>query len=347
MKIGIIPGASKETKKNVDMPLVLEAERLGFESAWTSEAWGRDAVSSASWILAQTKTMTVGTAIMQMSARTPTMAAMTAMSLAEMSDGRFVMGIGPSGPQVIEGWHGMPFGRPMTRTREYIEIVRKILTREEPLTHSGHHYQIPYQGEGSTGLGKPLKSILHGDPALPIFTAAITPAGLRTAAELADGIFPIFMNPERFDILEGPLNEGFAKSGDAKSLANFQIAPFVPVQIGDDLDACRAPIKAQLALYVGGMGARDKNFYNDYAKALGFEDAAVKIQDLFLDRKRAEAAAAVPDEFVDAIALVGPKERIAERLEVWKAASTKGHVASILLRGPTVESLRTVAEIAF
>jgi F420-dependent oxidoreductase-like protein len=241
----------------------------------------------------------------------------------------------------------MPFGRPMTRTREYIEIVRKILTREEPLTHSGHHYQIPYQGEGSTGLGKPLKSILHGDPALPIFTAAITPAGLRTAAELADGIFPIFMNPERFDILEGPLNEGFAKTGGAKSLANFQVAPFVPVQIGDDLDACRAPIKAQLALYVGGMGARDKNFYNDYAKALGFEDAAVKIQDLFLDRKRAEAAAAVPDEFVDAIALVGPKERIAERLEVWKAASTKGHVASILLRGPTVESLRTVAEIAF
>ncbi|MBT5810036.1 MAG: LLM class flavin-dependent oxidoreductase, partial [Rhodospirillaceae bacterium] len=195
--------------------------------------------------------------------------------------------------------------------------------------------------------GKPLKSILHGDPALPIFTAAITPAGLRTAAECADGIFPIFMNPERFDILEGPLNEGFAKTDGAKSLDNFQIAPFVPVQIGDDLDACRAPVKAQLALYVGGMGARDKNFYNDYAKALGFEDAAVKIQDLFLDRKRTEAAAAVPDDFVDAIALVGPKERIAERLDVWKAASAKGHVASILLRGPSVEAIRAIAEIAF
>ena len=345
MKLGIIPGASKETGKNVNMELVLEAEKLGFDSAWTSEAWGRDAVSSAAWILAQTKTMTVGTAIMQMSARTPAMAAMTAMSLADLSDGRFVLGIGPSGPQVIEGWHGMPFGRPMTRTREYIEIIRKVLERKEPLTHSGYHYQIPYTGEGSTGLGKPLKSVMHGDPSLPIYTAAITPAGLRTAAECADGIFPIFMNPERFDILEGPLNEGFAKAEGGKSLADFKIAPFVPVQVGDDLDACRAPIKARLALYVGGMGARGKNFYNDYAKALGFEDAAVKIQDLFLDRKREEAAAAVPDEFVDATALVGSKERIAERLEVWKAASAKGHVDSILLRAPSAEAMRVVAEI--
>jgi F420-dependent oxidoreductase-like protein len=345
MKLGIIPGASKETGKNVNMELVLEAEKLGFDSAWTSEAWGRDAVSSAAWILAQTKTMTVGTAIMQMSARTPAMAAMTAMSLADLSDGRFVLGIGPSGPQVIEGWHGVPFGRPMTRTREYIDIIRKVLERKEPLTHEGYHYQIPYKGEGATGLGKPLKSVMHGDPSLPIYTAAITPAGLRVAAECADGIFPIFMNPERFDILEGPLNEGFAKAGGGKSLADFKVAPFVPVQVGDDLDACRAPIKAQLALYVGGMGARDKNFYNDYAKALGFEEAAVKIQDLFLDRKREEAAAAVPDEFVDATALVGPKERIAERLETWKAASAKGHIDSMLLRAPSSEAMRTVAEI--
>ena len=233
----------------------------------------------------------------------------------------------------------------MTRTREYIDIIRKVLERKEPLTHEGYHYQIPYKGEGATGLGKPLKSVMHGDPSLPIYTAAITPAGLRVAAECADGIFPIFMNPERFDILEGPLNEGFAKAGGGKSLADFKVAPFVPVQVGDDLDACRAPIKAQLALYVGGMGARDKNFYNDYAKALGFEEAAVKIQDLFLDRKREEAAAAVPDEFVDATALVGPKERIAERLETWKAASAKGHIDSMLLRAPSSEAMRTVAEI--
>jgi F420-dependent oxidoreductase-like protein len=279
-----------------------------------------------------------------MPSRTPAMAAMTAMTLHDLSGGRFILGIGPSGPQVIEGWHGVPFGKPITRTREYIDIVRAILAREVPLEHDGAHYQIPYRGAGATGLGKPLRSIMHGDPSLKIYTAAITPAGLRVAAEKADGVFPIFMDPEKFDILEQPLNEGFAAAGNGKSLASFDLAPFVAIQVGADLEACRLPIKQNMALYIGGMGARDKNFYNDYAKKLGYEAAAVEIQDLFLAGKRAEAVAAVPDALVDAVALVGPKERIVERLSVWKSVAAKGHVSTLVARRPSRDAMRILAE---
>jgi len=343
MKLGLIP-AEFSGKYAIDMHLVREAESLGFDSAWTSESWGNDAVTPASWMLAQTTTLKVGTAIMQMPARTPAAAAMTAMTLHDLSGGRFILGVGPSGPQVIEGWHGVPFGKPIARTREYIDIVRAILAREAPLQHDGPHYQIPYHGAGATGLGKPLRSIMHGDPSLKIFTAAITPAGLRVAAEKADGVFPIFMDPEKYSIIEDPLNEGFAKAGNGKGLADFELAPFVAIQVGDDLDACRLPIKQNMALYIGGMGARDKNFYNDYAKKLGFEAAAVEIQDLFLSGKRAEAVAAVPDALVDAVALVGPKERIVERLSVWKAAAAKGQVSTLVARRPTREAIRILAE---
>jgi len=269
---------------------------------------------------------------------------MMAMTLQDLSGGRFILGIGPSGPQVIEGWYGVPYGRPITRTREYVAIVRKILAREERLEHEGFHYQIPYRGTGALGLGKPLKSILHGDPALKIVTGAIAPAGIRIAAEVADGFLPIWMNPEKFEPFAAPLAEGFAKAGGGKGLANFMISPDVPVRIGDDLDACRAPIKADMALYIGGMGARGKNFYNDYCKRLGYEAAAVKIQDLFLDGKRAEAAAAVPDALVDEVALVGPRERIAERLSAWKAAAGKGQVDTLVVGGATPEVLRLLAE---
>ncbi|HAM49096.1 MAG TPA: LLM class F420-dependent oxidoreductase, partial [Alphaproteobacteria bacterium] len=230
---------------------------------------------------------------------------------------RFILGIGPSGPQVIEGWHGVPYGRPLTRTREYISIIRKILDRKEPLTHEGFHYQIPATGEGTTGLGKPLKSILHGKPGLKIVTGSISPAGVRTAAEIADGFIPVFMNPERFDIFEGPIKEGFAKAGGDKSMANFDVMPFANVIMGDDLDKCRMPVKQFLALYIGGMGARDKNFYNDYAKRLGYEAEAKIIQDLYLDGKKAEAAANVPDKLCDEIALLGSADRVRDRLQAW------------------------------
>jgi F420-dependent oxidoreductase-like protein len=343
MKLGIAIGYSGPTF-SVDMDLIGEAERLGYESIWTSEAYGSDAISPAAWILARTSTIKVGTAIIQMPARTPTMAAMTAMTLQQLSGGRFMLGIGPSGPQVVEGWYGVPYGRPMARTREYVSIVRKILAREQPLAHDGEHYQIPYAGDGATGLGKSLKSILHGDPSLKIYTGAFTPAGVRTAAEIADGFFPVWMNPERFDVFEDALADGFAKAGGGKGLDGFDIMPFVTVCLGDDLEACRLPVKQTLALYVGGMGARGKNFYNDYSSRLGHEAAASKIQDLFLDGKHKEAAMAVPDEYVDQVALVGPKERIAERLQVWKEASAKGHVGAILLSGASLEAVRLIAE---
>ncbi|MEM9684377.1 MAG: LLM class F420-dependent oxidoreductase, partial [Pseudomonadota bacterium] len=294
MRLGLVHGSSGAGFA-VDMETVLEAERLGFSSVWTSESYGSDAITPAAWILARTTRIKVGTGIIQMGARVPAMAAMTAMTLQAMSGNRFILGIGPSGPQVIEGWYGVPYGKPLTRTREYIDIVRKVLRREVPLTHEGFHYQIPKTGEGTTGLGKALKSILHGDPSLPIYTAAITPAGLRTAAEIADGVIPIYMNPEKFEVFGKWLDEGFAKAGGGKGLKDFDVAPYVNVAMGDDLEECRNPIRAQLALYIGGMGARDKNFYNDLAKRLGYEEAAVKIQDLYLDGKRAEAAAAVPD----------------------------------------------------
>lgn len=343
MKLGLVTGYSPSTL-SVNMDLIHEAENLGFDSIWTAEAYGSDAVSPAAWILAQTSKINVGTAIMQMPGRTPACTAMTAMTLHGMSGGRFILGLGPSGPQVVEGWHGVAYGRPLTRTKEYIEIIRKILAREAPVTHEGYHYQLPYTGKGSTGLGKPLKSILHGDPSMKIYTASIAPAGMRCSAEVADGVFPVWMNPERFDLFEEPLNDGFAKAGGGKSLDGFEVAPFVTVVMGDDVEKCRMPVKGMLALYIGGMGARDKNFYNDYCKRLGYEEAAAVIQDAFLAGNKGEAMAAVPDQLVDDVALVGPKERIIDRLGAWKDAGAKRQVGSLLAAGGQADALRVLAE---
>jgi F420-dependent oxidoreductase-like protein len=344
MKLGMVLGYSGADMAS-PMERVLEAERLGFDSVWSSEAYGSDAVSPAAWVLARTTRIKAGTAIMQMPARTPAMTAMTAMTLDALSGGRFVLGIGPSGPQVVEGWHGVAYGKPLVRTREYIEIIRKILERNEPLTFAGEHYHIPYTGPGATGLGKPLKSIMHANPNIKIYTATIAPASIRSSAEIADGMFPIFMNPERFELFEPHLNAGFAKSRNQKSLANYDICPFVPVSMADDIEKARLPIKQELALYIGGMGARDKNFYTDYAKRLGYEAEAIRIQDAFLGGRKTEAAAAVPDALVDEIALVGSADRIRDRLAAWKDAGNRRHVDSMLLRGnTTVEALRLIAE---
>jgi len=326
------------------MDEVLEAERLGYSAVWTGEAYGTDAVTPIAWVLARTTRIKAGTGIMQMSARTPACAAMTAATLQAMSGNRFLMGIGPSGPQVIEGWHGMPYGKPLTRTREYVAIVRKILAREAPLEHQGEHYQIPYKGPGATGLGKPLKSILHPDPNLKIYTAAFSPAGLRTAGEVADGVQPIFMSPEQASLVTGPVLEGMAAAGKGRSLADFDVAPFVRVAMGPDLQACRDAIKPEMALYIGGMGARTKNFYNDQMRRMGYEEAAARIQDAFLGGRREEAMAAVPDAFIDETALVGPPERIKERLQAWKAAARDGSIGTMLLGGATTEALRVAAE---
>ncbi|MGH0035948.1 MAG: LLM class F420-dependent oxidoreductase [Myxococcota bacterium] len=344
MKLGLM-GANFGPRLSIDIDFIGRAESLGFDSVWTAEAYGNDAVTAATWILSRTERIKVGTAIMQMPARTPAMAAMTAMSLDQLSGGRFILGLGPSGPQVVEGWHGLPYGRPLTRTREYISIIRRILAREEPLTHEGFHYRIPCVGEGTTGLGKPLKSILHGNPDIPIYTASISPNGLRCAAEVADGVFPMMMNPERFEEVQRPhLDEGFAKAGGGKGLDDFAVCPGVSCIVSDDLEKARMPIKMNLALYIGGMGARDKNFYNDYAKRLGYEAEAVRIQDLFLDGKKAEATAAVPDALVDDVHLVGPPGRIRERLAAWKEAGARHHVDTMLIGTRQVEALELLAE---
>jgi F420-dependent oxidoreductase-like protein len=344
MKLGIVAGYSP-AQIALPMEQILEAERLGFDSVWTAEAYGSDAVTTASWILARTSTINVGTSIVQMPARTPACTAMTAMTLDQLSGGRFILGIGPSGPQVIEGWHGLAYGKPLERTREYISIIRKILAREEPLQHEGMHYQIPYRGADATGLGKPLKSILHGNPAMKIYTAAITAGGIRCSAEVADGVFPLWMIPERFDLIEKPLQEGFVKAGNGKGLGSFDILPFVQVSMGEDVEQCRQPVKAHMALYIGGMGARDKNYYNDFARRAGYKEAAVRIQDLFLAGKKAEAAAAVPDQLVDDCALIGPPARIRERLQAWQEAGRRQEVTSLLVAGNApVEALRLLAE---
>jgi F420-dependent oxidoreductase-like protein len=340
--IGVAPFGAKAS---VNLDFVKHAESLGFDSAWTAEAYGNDAVTTATWVLANTTKLRCGTAIMQMPARTPAMTAMTAMTLDHLSGGRFILGLGPSGPQVVEGWHGVPYGKPLTRTREYIAIIRQILAREKPVEFHGELYDIPVTGPGTTGHGKPLKSILHGNPNLPIYTASISPAGMRCAGEVADGVFPMMVDPESFDSVYLPyLQEGFAKAGGGKSLANFAVVAMVSVIISDDLEKARMPVKGMLSLYIGGMGARDKNFYNDLAKRLGYEEAAVKIQNLFLDGKKFEAAAAVPDELVDAVHLVGSKERIRDRLQAWKEAGKKRWIDTIQVGTAQPEALELLAE---
>lgn len=342
MKLGLTTAGFGAHIK-IDIGLIKEAESLGYDSVWTAEAWGNDAITPLAWIAAQTDRIKLGTGIMQMSARTPAMCAMQAATVDELSGGRMIVGIGPSGPQVIEGWHGEPYGKPLTRTREYISIMRKIFARAEPLVHDGECYQIPYTGEGSCGLGKALKLILHPRNDIPIVTATISPKGVQCAAECADGFMPIWTSPEGLSVFDEAIASGFAKSTDQARKDRFAITPMINVKIGDDLQACRDRMKPSIALYVGGMGARNKNFYNQLVRRMGWEDAAQQIQDLYLDGKKKAATAAVPDDLVDAITLVGPKERIAERIDEWKSSSA----SSLILSGVRLDELHTMAELCF
>ncbi len=340
MRLGILAGYSG-AQVTLNTELIQEADRLGYYAVWTSEAYGSDAVVPLAWIGALTSKVKLGTAIMQIPARTPANAAMTVMTLDQLSGGRALLGLGVSGPQVVEGWHGVPYGKPLGRTREYVSIIRKILAREAPLEHEGTHYNVPYKGPDATGLGKPLKSITHGRKDLPIYIAAIGPKNTALTAEIADGILPIFFSPERFAIYDEALKEGFARAGNGKGYDSFDIAPSVTVVLGDDVDACRAAVKPALALYIGGMGAKGKNFYNNLARRYGYEEAADTLQELYLSGRREEAVAAVPDALVDEVALCGPRERIAERLSLWRSVP----VNTMNLSGATVESARMMAEL--
>jgi F420-dependent oxidoreductase-like protein len=310
--------------------LAQEAERLGYDSAWAAEAWGTDAVTVLSWLAATTSTLKIGSAILQMPGRTPANTVMTAATLDLLSGGRFLLGLGTSGPQVVEGWHGQSWGKPLTRTREYVELVRMGLRRDTLELH-GDEYDVPYTGDGATGLGKPLKLMMRPlRHEIPIYLAALSPKNVRLAFEIADGWLPIYFSPERARAAFGyELREGF------------DIAPSVQVIVTDDVDAGRDVIRPVLALYVGGMGARGANFYNALVRRYGYEAEAERIQELYLDGKQREAIAAVPDALVDDVALVGPKERIADRLEAWRESGA----TTLLVTTRDVEALRTMAEL--
>jgi F420-dependent oxidoreductase-like protein len=322
--------------------LAQEADRLGYHSGWVAEAYGTDAVTPITWLLAHTENLKMGSAIAQMPARAPAMTAMTAVTLDLMSGGRFLLGIGASGPQVSEGWYGEQYGKPLAKTREYVDILRTVWRREAPVEHHGEFYEIPYHGPGATGLGKPLKIIVHPRTAeIPIYIASIGPKNVELTAELADGWLPIFYSPTRaHDVWGDALTRGFAVA-DPDRATRFDIAPTVTVVLGDDVDALRDKVKPMLALYVGGMGAPGKNFYNDLACRYGYADVAAEIQDLYLGGKKAEATALVPDDLVDDVSLLGPKERIADRLEIWKAAG----VTTMIVAASQPEALRLMAEL--
>ena len=321
--------------------LAEEAERCGFHSVWTSEAYGSDAVSPLAWIGARTENIRLGTAIMQMPARSPATTAATVATLDLLSGNRVLLGLGTSGPQVAEGWHGQAWGKPLTRTREYVEIVRAILRRAAPLEHHGEHYDIPYSGPDATGLGKPLRIIVHPPRAdVPIYLAAIGPKNVALAAEIADGWLPIFFSPERFGDTHRPmLEEGFARRGGRPD--GWDLAAHVPVVVTDDVAAGRDFLKPLLALYVGGMGAKGKNFYTRLAERYGYADAAARIQDLYLAGRKNEAIAAVPDALVDEVALVGDRARIADRLAAFRECG----VETLILQARQPEALRLLAEL--
>ncbi|GAA3008740.1 LLM class F420-dependent oxidoreductase [Streptosporangium longisporum] len=313
--------------------LVQAAERLGYESVWTAEAYGSDAFTPLAWYGARTSRIKLGTSVVQISARTPAATAMTAMTLDHLTGGRLLLGIGASGPQVVEGWYGVPFPRPLARTREYVEIMRKVWRREEPVTSDGEHYPLPYPG--GAGLGKPLKLITRPlRREIPLYLGAEGPRNVALAAEIADGWLPLFVFPEKIEQMYGP---SLAGAGP-----DFDIAAMVMTLITDDVRAALDGVKMMLTLYIGGMGAKSRNFHADIIGRMGYAEAAEEIQALYLAGRRDEAFRAIPDELADGISLVGPVGRIRERLEPWR----KSPVSNLLVMGPRDEpSLRAIRDL--
>jgi F420-dependent oxidoreductase-like protein len=321
---------------------VQAAEELGYESVWTAEAYGSDAATILAWLAGQTTRIRLGAAIFQIPGRSAAMTAMTAATIDQLSGGRMILGLGASGPQVSEGWHGQRFGRQLQRTREYVDVVRMALRRER-VVYSGQTLELPLPD----GPGKPLKlTIATVQEQIPIYLAAIGPRNTALAGEIADGWLPTFFSPEHVGLFRTRLEEGAAVAG--RSLDGFDIAPQVSVHISDDLEAARNFMRPALALYVGGMGSREQNFYNALVREYGFEDAAAEIQDLYLDGKREAACRAIPDELIDLVSLVGPRERVAERLAAYRDAGVGTLLASPLgyTREQQFEQLRTLAELA-
>lgn len=333
LKLGLAQGYWSAGPNPNFVEMAQEAENLGFDSVWSAEAWGNDAFTPLCWIGAQTKKIKLGTAVVQLSGRTPTSCAMHALSLDYLSNGRFQLGLGVSGPQVVEGWYGRPFPKPLARTREYIDIIRQVFARQGPVTNDGPHYPLPYNGEDGMGLGKPLKPIVHPlRDRIPIFMGAEGPKNIALATEIADGWLPLFYNPYDESVYDQSLTN---------MKPDFEIAQMVTVNVTDDIENALLAVKYYMSFYIGGMGAKSTNFHKDLFIRLGYEEEAEKIQQLFMEGKRDEAARVLPDELVDAMSLVGPKDRIKDRLQAWRDSK----VTTLLVATTDKDMLRTISEI--
>ena len=342
MKLGLSIGYSTAT---IDLPvaLVQRAEALGYDSVWSAEAYGSDAVTPLAFLAAVTKKIRLGTGIMQLAARTPANAAMCAGTIDALAGGgRFIAGLGVSGPQIVEGWYGQPWGRPYYRLKDYVAIMRKIFRREEPVTHDGREISLPYTGEGASGVGKPLKSILHMNPDIPIYLATGSESTVKLTAEIADGWLPLGFVPGCMAEYGQWLEEGFRRAGNGKSLKDFEIQASIHVELAEDVKAALARLKPEVALYVGGMGHKDKNFHKDQMIRRGFGEAADRIQELYLAHRKEEAIAAVPDEWVDMKSLVGPPDRILQRFRPWEESGATG----ITIRSGQPEAIEIMAKAA-
>ncbi|MFF3201989.1 LLM class F420-dependent oxidoreductase [Streptomyces sp. NPDC002962] len=334
MRLGLALGYWGRGPSPDHVELACEAERLGYDSVWTAESWGSDAFTPLTWIAARTSTIKLGTAVAQMAARSPTTTAMHALTLDHLSGGRMMLGLGLSGPQVVEGWYGRPFPKsPLTATREYVDVVRQVLRRRAPVELDGRFHSHPYRGPDATGLGRPLRSITHPlRPDLPVLLGAEGPRNVAQTIRIADGWLPLYWSPNRPDAY-GP---AVAELPDG-----FRVAPLAQVRICDDVTEGLLPVKTMLGFYIGGMGHATRNFHADLMARMGYEEEARRIQELFLSGRREEAVLAVPDAFADEISLVGPRERVAERLESWR----KGPVTDLLVVAPDRTTLRVLAEL--
>lgn len=319
LKLGLATGYWSAGPPPGALETVKEADRLGFHSMWTAEAYGSDALTPLAWWGAHTERIRLGTSVVQMSARTPAATAMATITLDHLSGGRFILGLGASGPQVVEGWYGQPYPRPLERTREYVHIVREIVRREAPVEFHGRQYDLPYSGPDGMGIGKPLKSTVHPlRNEIPIYLGAEGPKNVALAAELCDGWLPLFFSPKDDAWYRARLAEGFAASGEPDKAERFEVASLVPVIPGDDVEACADLLRPMIALYAGGMGSREVNFHFDVFARMGWEEVATKVQELYLDGKKQEAAALIPLEMVEDVALVGPPDKIRDDLARWR-----------------------------
>jgi len=342
MKLGLTIGYSGANLR-LPMKRIFRAEELGYDSIWTAESYGSDAFSPLAYLAAVTKRIRLGSGVIQLAARTPANAAMTAGTIDALAGGnRVIVGLGVSGPQIVEGWYGQPWGRPYYRLRDYITIMRKIFRREGPVSHAGKEISLPYDGPGSSGLGKPLRSILHMNPEIPIMLGAENEATVKLCAELCDGWLPLGFVPGSMARYRPWLETGFRRAGNGKSLDRFEIYPMLPVIIDKDVRSAMARMKPEIALYAGGMGARNKNFHNELMIQQGFPEAAARIQELYLAGHKEEAAAAVPDDLIDLRALIGPPDRIRKRYREWESSGATG----FLLQAGQEEAIDLMAEVA-